>query len=424
MRHFTLFVALFAAMIANAQYSGPGFYRVHNVGSDCHITIKGTHFEKTTTADAFWPCALMQSDKEAVITDPGSIIYIPDTVQVGLYSQGVDTYTLTGLPIDVWTAPTVLDESMPAYVAHTVYNGFNCYFRDMGNGMTAGSLSSSKRPEGQWWIEPVNMESIETSFFAVKPVSEKFIDADGWYWATLCCDFPVYIPEGSGVEGAYSITQITLGSDSNYYAEPVKVYGQGEIVPAATPVLFKCASPNAADNKVVPVGDIANHKEMPISHDLLMGNYFSIFLNHADLNDYSIMKEYIPEQATLATAQYLALTVDDEGKLSFQPKPDSAYMDANTAWLYAGHTKAAGLTEVLLGTPPTIEPEPDPSDPELIGDINNDGAVDVNDITTIIDVLLIMTDDTEWSGFMDINNDGAVDVNDVTYLINLIINQE
>lgn len=422
MRHFTLIVALLAVMTVNAQYSGPGFYRVHNVGSDSYICIKGTHFEKTTRPDAFWPCAVMQNDLEQVITDPGSIIYIPDTVQVGLYSQGVDTYSLTGLRLDVWQSPTLL-EGKPTYVAHTLYNGFNCYFRDYGNGMTAGSLNTSKKPEGQWWIEPINETSIDSSFFAVKPISNKFIDANGWYWTTLCCDFPIYIPEGSGVEGAYTITDITMGSDSLYYAEPVKVYGQGETVPAATPVLFKCASPVAKGNKLVPMGDIANHRSMPIKNDLLMGNYFSVFSNYGDFIDYTIKKDYIPEQATLATMQYLALAINDEGKLTFQPQQEGTYMDANTAWLYVGDIDAKGLTEVFLGTPPVNEPEPNDPEP-AVGDVNNDGAVDVNDITSLINMLLVLSDTDDIPEYMDIDGDGAVDVNDVTELISIVLNQQ
>jgi len=403
-------------MVANAQYSGPGYYRVHNVDTDHRICIRGTHFEKTTRPDAFWPCAVMEKDIDLVSIDPGGIIYIPDTVQVGLYAQGVDTYTLTGLPLDVELAPNAQPD-MPIYVAHTIYNGFNCYFRDCPNGMSAGS--NPKKAQCQWWIEPVNASSIDTSFFAVKPISEKFIDAEGWYWTTLCCDFPFCIPEGGGVEGAYTITEIELGSDSLYYANPVKLCGQGDTVPAATPVLLKCASLDASGNKLIPVGKIANCKAMPITHDMLMGNYFSAFTNYGDLINYSVMAEYIPEQATLATPQYLALSIDDEGKLSFMPQQDGTYMKANTAWLNVISTKGIGFTRVILGNPPVDEPEPKPE--PLTGDIDGDGSVDVNDITYLINILLQLNEDSEPPFTLDVNGDGAVDVSDVTTLIATIL---
>ena len=121
---------------------------------------------------------------------------------------------------------------------------------------------------------------MDYSYFGLQPIINDTANTDGWYWATMCCDFPILIPKGSGVEGAYTIREITMGCDSIFYAEPVKVYGQGEVVPAAMPILFKCASPYASGNKVIPVGDIANHRTMPITNDLLMGNYFSASAIH------------------------------------------------------------------------------------------------------------------------------------------------
>lgn len=410
------------SIIACAQYSGPGFYRVHNAGSDCYICINGTHFEKTTNPDAFWPCAVMKKDS-AQVTDPGSIIYIPDTVQVGLYSQGVDTYSLTTLLLDVESAP-VMENDLPTYVAHTVYNGFNCYFRDYGNGMTAGG--SKRKAESHWWIEPVNEESMDYSFLGLKPIINDTAITDGWYWATMCCDFPILIPEGGGVEGAYTIREIILGSDSIYYAEPVKVYGQGDTVPAATPILFKCASPYASGNKVIPVGDIANCTAMPIANDLLMGNYFSAFTNHADFNNYDVTATYIPEQSTPGNASYLALTIDAYGYPTFMATDSTTYMAANSAWLDISDTsfsaKKNEITSIRLGEAPEDEEEPqEPQEPEiLIGDANDDGYVNVSDVTTLIDYILCASGET-YHPANDVNQDGYINVEDVSTLIHMIL---
>ncbi len=419
MRKITVLTCLLASIIAVAQYSGPGFYRVHNVGSDSYICINGTHFEKTTNPDAFWACAVMKGDS-AQVTDPGSIIYIPDTVQVGLYSQGVDTYTLTGLPIDVMPAP-VEEGGRPTYVAHTFYQGFNCYFRDYGNGMTAGG--SKRKAESHWWIEPVNKESIDTSYLGLQPIITDTANTGGWYWATMCCDFPLLIPEGGGVEGAYTISQVTMGYDSIYYAEPVKVYAQGEIVPAATPILFKCASPYASGNKLVPVGDIANHRTMPIANDMLMGNYFSAFTNHGDLVDHSATKVYIPEQATLAEPHYMALGIDADGYLAFMPKEETAYMDANSAWLNINSdstSKNIDAAAVRLGPAP-VEPE-DPVEFET-GDVNQDGSINVTDVSSLIEHVLL-PDENAFMPQYDINKDEKINVSDVSELISIVLNQE
>ena len=407
----TTIICLLVAFSLHAQYTGPGYYRVHNVGSDSYINIKGTHYEKSTRPDAFWSCVKMTKDS-AQIADPGSIIYIPDTVQVGLYAQGVDTYSLTGLPIDVQVAP-VMQGGLMTYVAKTLYNGFNCVFRDYGNGMTAGS--NPAKAECNWWIEPVNENSMDSSFLGVLPVITDVKDADGWYWATICCDFPILLPEGGGVEGAYTINNemITKGSDDFYYAEPTKLYGQGEIVPAATPVLLKCAFPYASGNKIVPFGKIANCTDLPIVSNMLMGNYFSDFTNFGDLNDYSVTKVYIPEQATLARVEYMALSVDAEGHLAFMPKEEGTYMDANTAWLNIEGLNLEGVVAIRLGAAPVDEIMP--------GDANGDRVIDISDVTIITSEILNGTSDDIPESY-DVNGDGKVDIEDVTYLINSVLN--
>lgn len=436
MRKITVIVCLLVAVIALAQYSGPGYYRVHNVGSDSYICIRGTHFEQQRNPSAFWPCVLMQKDS-AQITDPGSIIYIPDTVQVGLHAQGVDTYSLTGLLLDVPFAP-VMEDGLPTYVAYTVYQGIPAYFRDLGTGMTPGG--STRLAESHWWIEPVSEASMDYSYFAVEPAVSEVVDSCEWYWTTMCCDFPILIPENSGVEGAYTVKEITMGCDSLYYAEPVKICGRGEVVPAATPVLFKCTSPYASGNKLVPVGDLASHTAMPIVNDLLMGNYFSNFMNHSSMSDPDVWAEYIPEQATKATANNLALGVDADGKLGFFPLPDSVYMAANSAWLSIAGLELDSVTAIYLGKAPDAEPvvDPDPDPEVMLGDIDGDGKLTIADVTLLISYLISVPDvdvdepegnvtraaNSSMLIAADLNVDELVNVTDLALLISTVLNME
>lgn len=406
------------AFFAHAQFVGPGFYRVHNVGSDSYISIKGTRFEKTTRPDAFWSCILMQKEP-AQHSDVGSIIYIPAMGQTSLCSQGVSTYSLTGLMLEIDTA-TVNEGGKPTYVAKTKYENFPCIFRDYGNGLTAGFLETT---ESRWWIEPVNEESMDSSYLGLQPVNAAVADADGYYWATMCCDFPFFIPLDGGVEGAYTIKEVLMGDDGYYYAAPVKVCGQDETLPAATPVLLKCKSPDIADNKVVPTGDIANRTAMPIVSDLLMGNYFSIFTNHAHLTDYSITTEYLPQQSTAACDENLALMVDDEGKLCFVPQDAGTYMAANTAWLNVKGVNLEGALKVYLGEAPIVT--------IIQGDIDGNGELSIKDVTLLINYLLIGGSanaiksendgqSIDWSR-ADLNGDGEISITDVTLLLHLIL---
>lgn len=55
----------------------------------------------------------------------------------------------------------------------------------------------------------------------------------------------------------------------------------------------------------------------------------------------------------------------------------------------------------------------------LIGDVNNDGEVNIADVTAIIHVILNNVTDTAF----DINNDSEVNIADVTALIHIILTQ-
>ena len=424
MRICTFFACLLVSVMASAQFSGHGYYRVHNANTDCYISIKGTHYEKTINTDAFWACVLMQRES-TVMSDPGAVIYIPDTIGVALYAQGVDTYSLTGLWMDIYPAP-VKQNGLETYVAHVTYDGLNFFFRDMETGMCAGG--TRRKAESHWWIEPINESTMETSYLGLKPVNSE-PDGEGWYWATMCCDYPIFIPADGGVVGAYTVSEVAMGPDSIYYAEPVQVCGQGDTVPAATPVLFKCKSASVSDNKVVPVGDLANCTAMPISNDLLMGNYFSSFTNYADLSDCSVTKLYIPEQATPAMPEYLTLVLDSCGRMTFVPKDAESYMDANSAWLNVKGLDLDPEAPIILGMKPEVDPivVPDPDPEDGSGDANGDNRVDIDDLTLVIayvlgDSSLETKMKMVYVNACDVDMNGSVDVDDVTVLIQMLLN--
>jgi len=58
--------------------------------------------------------------------------------------------------------------------------------------------------------------------------------------------------------------------------------------------------------------------------------------------------------------------------------------------------------------------------PRYVGDVNDDGVLDVNDVTALVAIILGNATD-DGSGATDVTGDGLVDVNDVTALVNLIL---
>ena len=145
---------------------------------------------------------------------------------------------------------------------------------------------------------------------------------------------------------------------------------------------------------------------------MLRGNYFSSYINHMSINvlETDLMCEYVPEQATPATAENLELGVDAEGRLGFYPKTDGEYMDANTAWLSIENLDKEGVTSVYLYE-------------IVLGDTNGDGVTTIKDVTYLIDYLL-GSNDTRGIGntlCADVDGNGKITIKDVTALIDMLL---
>ena len=54
----------------------------------------------------------------------------------------------------------------------------------------------------------------------------------------------------------------------------------------------------------------------------------------------------------------------------------------------------------------------------MVGDINNDGMFNVQDIILLVDIIL----NDEYNEIADLNNDNIINVLDVIQLVNIILN--
>jgi len=342
MKKFTLLTLLSLFMTSNsfAQFTEAGYYRVQCSFTKRYVSVKGTEFSTSTSADAFWGCIKMQSSEKtstshngpdsAYISDPGTIIYIP---QIGssskLYGQGINTYGITNTTFKIAKSSTEVD-GMTTYIASKNLIFYTAYLQDY----CGFDIAKSEANNGHWWLKPVNEASIETSYFGVAPLNENIKDSKGWYWTTLCCDFPCLIPEGGGVEGAYTIEEITT-EDGENFAVPVKKYAQGETIPGATPVLIKCKYPYASGNKLIPTGNVKNNTSFPLTNGLLKGNYFGPFTNPNSTSSWIANTTYTPDEATKHDSSTMrVLNVNKEGKIGFYKMSDDVeYMSYNKCWL-------------------------------------------------------------------------------------------
>ena len=68
-----------------------------------------------------------------------------------------------------------------------------------------------------------------------------------------------------------------------------------------------------------------------------------------------------------------------------------------------------------------IDTGDEPGDDPVIGDLNDDGKVDVSDVNIAINIILGGTDNEQLKALADLTGDGKVDVSDVNTLINIIL---
>ena len=83
-------------------------------------------------------------------------------------------------------------------------------------------------------------------------------------------------------------------------------------------------------------------------------------------------------------------------------------MPANKAWI-----EYTGTAELVL----PIE------NATLKGDVNQDGEVDVTDVTTLVDYILGKNPSNCDVNACNVNEDATIDVGDVTSLVDIILNK-
>lgn len=80
--------------------------------------------------------------------------------------------------------------------------------------------------------------------------------------------------------------------------------------------------------------------------------------------------------------------------------------------------EAIGTRHVLPDEICRVNPSDDPT---LMGDVNDNGEVEIGDVALLIDYLLSDDDSNIHLACADLNNDGIVDIGDVTALIDILL---
>ncbi|MBR5685141.1 MAG: hypothetical protein IKX18_03175 [Muribaculaceae bacterium] len=308
------------------------------------------------------------------------------SVQFGDIYAHIDTYEGEGANTK-YTIYIELKGKLYGYLEHSFGKR---YFQDYNGLFDMDEVITPLR--AMWFIDPV-------TYFNVMPE----VAFNGKYYTTIKVPFAFKL--SGAVEKAYAITANNSG-----VLDYAVVASAGGTVPAGTPVLLECGSPDAADCQLKPTGaPLTNNNINYTGTNLLDGTYFcntdglQYFDTSAGTNSGSFNADnYIPNTDN---AKKYVIGLTDSGKLGFV-RATYTEMPANKAWLTSAGEFPWEVQTVSRG------------------DVNADGKVDITDATMLINYLLSNdpTDINMENANCDLSEDNKVDITDATTLINFLLN--
>lgn len=254
----TLLGAISLSLLASAEITGNGYYRVHNVGSDRYIYVlddKGSLNMQAQTAEL--GALQLWKDIDKTISDPATIIHVIDLDgkqrDFDFQSQGTGVAKILNHAVSV-----IKVGSNP--IVYRIFgrdSGITKYIQDgTKNSKDRGYLTSQGEKASDymnWYFDEV--KSTTDNYFGLTPE----VELNGEYYATFFAEFP-FTPASAGLKVYY------VSQTSNHILALKEITGT---VPAKTPVVVKCNSENPADNKIELGGSAS-----AISGNCLKGVYF------------------------------------------------------------------------------------------------------------------------------------------------------
>lgn len=338
-------VSILTPTLATAQLSGNGFYRVQNNASHRYITINddiiGEVNKSSTTADL--SNIVTWRGFDYVKSNPASIIYIESVSgKYNLSAQGTSVYKIAGGRAYV----DIQDKGDGTYSFSVSYSGAKVYLYDDTKSNDKGGVrqSSSNQDYRYWKLLPINTSD---NYLGLQPT----VQVGDSYYGTLYADYAF-----KRVSEGIKIYYINAEDAGKCRLKEIT----SEVIPAATPIIFKCSSNDPAQNMVMPVTDEA---EKP-TDNYLAGTYFASTTNKH--------KEYVEyDDATMHV-----LGVGADGQLSFVTAKstdlvnDGQHIPMNTCWLRVFNNLTGNFTvldETQYAGISTVNPDEETVSPNKQG---------------------------------------------------------
>ena len=356
-----------------AQYTGPGFYRVHNRGNASrYVAIANNKVSEETKKISLSSGYNQKLEIEALATvlkaesNPATILYVSGDVNSGLVleSQGQNTQELinrSGKNLQLMYNNGFMYskyDGMQVYLADDQWDEENGKYYDNCAKIITNNARTSKSDWGNY-PEYVNWEFKKVDnvneYLGIDP--NEGINVDGKYYTTLYTSFAYQLSDGMK---AYYIDQHIY--DTNHVQEPIAELKEitGGKVPGGTPVILELSSNKASENKVIPL----NENITKIQGNELAGRYFCYILlkGHGNYENENTTGKELKNALEFDKNTMRVLGVKD-GKLAMVADNDKAftktrkegnttkyyyYMPANKAYLPINNTESSATNIKLL----------------------------------------------------------------------------
>lgn len=301
-----------------AQITGDGYYRIQNNGSERYITITDNVLNNISTSSTIIDYGNITTWYwDNIKSNPASIIYIKAVgSEYDISAQGISVHDITGGKAYVQLNQRGSDKSIYLIQASATQGGVSVS-KTLYDGSTKDEYDyvndDGKTTHQYWRIKPVNTDD---NYIGITPTVQT---NDGWY-GTIYASFPFKLVS-SGMT-AYYVDGVQTGQ---FQLKEVT----DEVKPAATPMIIKCSSNDAAQNKILPV-DAATTAP---TDNKLSGTYFA-----SSLRNHVVRVEFDKNTMRVLGKDASGNLIFTEAESSYLTK--SKYIPKNTAYLY----DASGLS--------------------------------------------------------------------------------
>ncbi|MBR1464493.1 MAG: hypothetical protein IJ604_14100 [Prevotella sp.] len=304
-------VMLMGATDVFAQVLPDGYYRIYNKETGRHASLVDNKGSMTVSGSSYkydFGAISLKNTFDDVVDDPGAIIKFiyhngGKSSLMGYYlqAQGVSTSSIINRVLKIDEEEGEGTDLYVPYAKEGIAMGY--VIDNAGYFSVLVNSASTLYPNRFWYIKPVTNEG--DAYFGVKPT----LKIGSKYYTTLYAEFAFKLP--SSVKAYY-----VSGADDEGNVQMTEIKDK---VPGATPVLLECSSPNAADNKLLPLTETL----AAVSGNLLKGVYF---------NFNKTIKSYKHQNRTAYNATTMRVLKEVDGKVGFGKSTDT-YLPANQAYL-------------------------------------------------------------------------------------------